>query len=47
MIDANLKPNAIEKIRAPKKPEIVLLICNWSFVLTKGAFIIEIVTFEP
>jgi hypothetical protein len=27
MIEANLKANAIENIKAPKKPEIALFIC--------------------
>jgi hypothetical protein len=28
IIEANLKDNAIEKINAPKNPDIALLICN-------------------
>lgn len=46
MIEANLKPKAIEKMRAPKNPEIVLFICSWLFVRTNGALTIEIVMFE-
>ncbi len=47
MIEANLNPKAIENIKAPKNPEIVLFICNWLFVRTKGAFIGVIDMLDP
>jgi hypothetical protein len=46
IIEANLKPNAIENINAPKNPDIVLFIWSWSLVLTKGELYAVIVMFE-
>lgn len=39
MIEANLKPKAIENTNAPKKPDIVLFICNWLYVRGNGSYI--------
>ena len=43
-IEAYLNPNAMEKMRAPKNPDIVLLIFSWFWVLGSGLFttVIEI-----
>lgn len=39
IIDANLKARAIEKIKLPKKPEIVLFSCKFWYVLGSGLLV--------
>lgn len=47
-IEANLNDKAIENIIAAKNPEIVLLSCNWLYVLGSGLLTgVIVISLEP